>query len=121
MGFKIHALVDRWSHLPLPFVITPARFSEAPIAPFLLLAAIAICGLLVAVVYADAAYFTYPLLELIRRLGAIPVETDDVLSRFKTSSVSVTLARARRLHGPDRALIGLAQSSYRLTARFCPL
>lgn len=72
-GFKIHALVDRYSHLPLLFVITPASHSEVPLAPFLLLAAVALYGLRLRVVYADAAYFTYPLLGLIRRLGAVPL------------------------------------------------
>jgi hypothetical protein len=39
-GFKIHALVDRWTHLPLLFVVTPASWAEVTIAPFLLLSAI---------------------------------------------------------------------------------
>jgi len=72
-GFKIHALVERWSHLPLLFVITPASIHEVVIAPFLLLAAIAIYGLRIAVLYADAGYYTYGFVVFVRKLGAIPI------------------------------------------------
>ncbi|HLH73495.1 MAG TPA: transposase, partial [Chloroflexota bacterium] len=58
-GFKIHALVDRWTHLPLLFVLTPASWSEVAIAPFLLVSAITLYGLQIAVLYADAGYYTY--------------------------------------------------------------
>ena len=72
-GYKIHSLVDRWTHLPLLFVITPANVHEVVIAPWLLLAAVALYGLRLTVVYADAAYDSRALSMLIRALGAIPI------------------------------------------------
>jgi DDE family transposase len=72
-GYKLHAVVDRWSHLPLLVVLTPAQVSELALAPALLLLAITAYRLRVAVVYADAGYYGYALLGLIRRLGAIPI------------------------------------------------
>ena len=72
-GFKIHALVDRWSHLPLLVLITPASASELTLAPILLGAAVLVYGLHIAVVYADAAYFSRRFMGFVRSLGAIPV------------------------------------------------
>jgi len=72
-GYKVHAVVDRSSYLPLLFVITPASVHELAMAALLLVAAIALYGLRVSVVYADSAYFSAPFIWLIRRLGAIPI------------------------------------------------
>lgn len=72
-GFKIHALVDRWSYLPLLFVITPASVHEVAMAPLLLVAAVVLYGLQISVVYADSAYFSAAFLGLVRKLGAIPI------------------------------------------------
>jgi hypothetical protein len=72
-GFKIHALVDRWTHLPLLFVITPATWAEVAIAPFLLVSAIWLYGLRIAVLYADAGYYTYRFVAFVRALGITPV------------------------------------------------
>ncbi len=72
-GFKIHALVDRWTHLPLLFVITPASWAEVTIAPLLLVSAIALYGLRIAVLYADAGYYTHRFVAFVRALGIIPI------------------------------------------------
>ena len=104
-GFKIHSLVDRWTYLPLFFVVTLANVSEVKTAPFLLLATVAIYGIRIAVVYADAAYFTYPLLGLIRRLGAIPIidyQLRGLGKRFLTTLFF--LDQWRRLRAPRIAI-----------------
>lgn len=100
-GFKIHALVDRWTYLPLLFVITPASISEVVIAPFLLVAAIAIYGLRLAIVYADAGYYTYAFVAFVRRLGAIPI-IDYNLRRLGKRFLATLffLDQWRRLHAP---------------------
>ena len=104
-GFKIHALVDRWTHLPLLFVITPASFGEMVVAPCLLLAAVAIYGLPLAVVYADAAYHSRALCGLIRALGAIPV-IDYQLRRLGKRFLATLffLDQWRRLRAPRTAV-----------------
>jgi len=72
-GFKIHPLVDRWTYLPLLFILTPASWSEVAIAPFLVVAAITLYGLRIAVLYSDAGYYTYRFVAFVRRLGIVPV------------------------------------------------
>jgi hypothetical protein len=72
-GYKLHALVDRWTHLPLLVVVTPAPVSELALAPAVLLLARTLYGLRAAVVYADAGYFSHAFLGFIRTLGAIPI------------------------------------------------
>jgi hypothetical protein len=104
-GYKIHALVDRWTHLPLIFVITPANVHEVVIAPCLLLAAVALYGLGLTVVYADAAYDSRALSMLIRALGAIPV-IDYQLRRFGKRKLATLffLDQWRRLRAPRTAV-----------------
>ncbi len=100
-GYKIHSLVDRWSYLPLIFVITPATVSDVVIAPCLLLGAVALYGLGLTVVYADAAYDSRTLSMLIRALGAIPI-IDYQLRRFGKRFLATLffLDQWRRLRAP---------------------
>jgi len=79
-GYKLHAVVDRATHLPLLVLVTPATVHEVTQAPLLLVAAVALFRLPVWVVYADAAYDSTALRLLIRRLGACPI-IDYVLRR----------------------------------------
>jgi hypothetical protein len=72
-GFKIHSVVDRGTHLPLLFVLTPATVSEVVVAPFLLLMTILLYGVEIAVVYADGGYFSIAFVAFVRALGAIPI------------------------------------------------
>jgi hypothetical protein len=104
-GFKIHALVDRWSYVPLLFVITPATVSDVVVAPCLLLAAVAIYGLRLTVVYADAAYDSRALSMLIRALGAIPI-IDYQLRRLGKRFLATLffLDQWRRLRAPRTAV-----------------
>jgi len=64
-GYKIHALICRWSYLPLLFVITPANVADSVVAIPLLGGAVLLYGLRVLVVRADAGYFTYAFLGFI--------------------------------------------------------
>ncbi len=104
-GYKIHALVDRWTHLPLLFVITPATVHEVVLAPCLLLAAVALYGLRLTIVYADAAYDSRTLSMLIRALGAIPI-IDYQLRRFGKRFMATLffLDQWRRLRAPRTAV-----------------
>lgn len=73
-GFKLHAVLCQQSCLPVFFVITPANVADSVMAIGLLWATVALYGFRVAVVWADAAYWTYSLLGFIRQgLGASPV------------------------------------------------
>ncbi len=100
-GFKIHALVDRWTYLPLLFFITPASASELTLAPFLLLGAILFYGLRLGVVYADAGYFSRRFIWLIRCLGAIPVIDYNLGRKGKHFLASLFfLDQWRRLRAP---------------------
>jgi hypothetical protein len=73
-GYKVHTLLCRWAQLPLMFVVTPAQRHDSVAAIPVLLLAVACFGLQIAIVRADAAYFTHPILGFIRRvLGASAV------------------------------------------------
>ncbi|MDA8188233.1 MAG: transposase [Dehalococcoidales bacterium] len=100
-GYKIHAVVDRWSYLPLLFVITPASVHEMAMAALLLLAAVLLYGLRVSVVYADSAYFSTPFIWLIRRLGAIPIIDYNLRRQGKRFLATLFfLDQWRRMRGP---------------------
>ena len=79
-GYKLHAIVDRASHLPLLVLVTPATVHEVTRAAILLVAVVVLYRLPVWVVYADAAYDSTAFRLLIRRLGASPV-IDSILRR----------------------------------------
>ena len=72
-GYKLHAVVDRATHLPLLVLVTPATVHELVPAPLLLVAAVALFRLPVWAVYADAASDSTACRLLIHRLGACPV------------------------------------------------
>ena len=104
-GYKLHAVVDRWTQLPLLIVVTPATASELALAPLLLGLVIALYGLRVAVVYADAGYYGYALLGLIRRLGAIPIIDYSLRRLGKRLLATLFFAdQWRRLRAPRAAI-----------------
>jgi len=104
-GFKLHALVDCWTHLPLLFVVTPASWAEVTIAPFLLVTAIMLDGLRIAVLYADAGYYTYGFVAFVRALGIIPI-IDDNLRRLGKRFLATLffVDQWRRLRAPRSAV-----------------
>lgn len=104
-GFKLHAVVDRWTCLPLLIIITPAHVSELALAPLLLLTAVLLYGLRVAVVYADAGYYSYPFLGFVRWLGAIPVIDYNLRRQGKRFlATPFFLDQWRRLRAPRSAI-----------------
>ncbi len=60
---KVHTLLCRWSELPIMFLVTPANRHDSPLAIPLLSLAVACFGIPIAVVPADAAYFSFTLLH----------------------------------------------------------
>ena len=73
-GYKVHALVDRLSRLPLCFLVTPANANDLPLAYPLLWCARFVWRLPVRVVRADGAYWGLALVGfVVRTLGARPV------------------------------------------------
>jgi hypothetical protein len=104
-GYKLHAVIDRASHLPLLVLVTPAPVSELALAPALLGLAVALFRLRVAVVYADAGYYGYAFLGFIRRLGAIPVVDYCLRSRGKRFlATRFFIDQWRRLRAPRTAV-----------------
>jgi hypothetical protein len=103
-GYKIHALVDRWTHLPLLFVLTPASWHEVTIAPFLLVTAIVLYRLRISVLYADSAYYTHRFVTFVRALGIIPI-IDYQLRRLGKRFLATLffLDQWRRLRAPRTA------------------
>lgn len=65
-GYKIHTVVDRWSQLPVMFLITPANQQECTVAIALLSLTLAAFAFSIQIVRADAGYFTAPILDFIR-------------------------------------------------------
>lgn len=65
-GYKVHTLLCRWSELPVLFLVTPANWQDSPIAIPLLTLASALFHFPIAIVRADAGYFTYPIMNFIR-------------------------------------------------------
>ena len=65
-GYKVHTLLCRWSQLPIMFLVTSANRQESLMAIPLLALAVACFGFSIAVVRADAGYFTTSILNFIR-------------------------------------------------------
>jgi Transposase DDE domain len=104
-GYKLHTVVDRWSHLPLLVIVTPAPVHEVSWAPLLLTAAVALFGLRAWAAYADAAYDSRALSALIRHLGAVPVIDYCLRSRGKRFLATRFFAdQWRRLRAPRTAV-----------------
>ncbi len=103
-GDKIHALADRWTHLPLLFVLTPASWHEVTVAPFLLVSAMMLYGLRITVLYADSAYFSARFVAFVRALGIIPI-SDYQLRRLGKRFLATLffLDQWRRLRAPRTA------------------
>lgn len=54
----MHTLLCRWAELPIMFLVTPANRHDSPLAIPLLSLAVAFFGFPIAMVRADAAYFS---------------------------------------------------------------
>ncbi len=105
-GYKVHTLLCRWAQLPLMFVVTPAQRHDSVAAIPVLLLAVACFGLQIAIVRADAAYFTHPILDFIRRvLGASAVIDYNLRRQGKRKLATPFFLNQWRLHQLPRRII----------------
>jgi len=82
-GYKIHTIVCRHLVLPIFFWVTPANAADCVWAIPLLAAVIVLYGFEIAIVRADAAYFTKKILAFIQWLRATPVVDYNVRRKNK--------------------------------------
>jgi hypothetical protein len=105
-GYKVHTLLCRWSELPIMFLVTPANFYDSLAAIPLLALAVACFGFRIAIVRADAAYFTYALLNYIRVVLHAGFMIDYNLRRKgKTALATLPFIRQWRFHARFRMVI----------------
>lgn len=105
-GYKVHTLLCRWAQLPLMFVVTPAHRHDSVAAIPVLLLAVTCFGLQIAIVRADAAYFTHPILGFIRRvLGASAVVDYNLRRQGKRKLATPFFLNQWRFHQLPRRII----------------
>lgn len=105
-GYKVHTLLCRWSALPIMFLVTPANRHDSPLAIPLLSLAVAFFGLPIAVVRADAAYFSYALLGYIHTvLHAGFVIDYNLRKQGKKALATLPFIRQWRFHLKFRTVI----------------
>jgi len=105
-GYKVHTLLCRWSELPILFLVTPANWHDSPVAIPLLTLAINLFHFPIAIVRADAAYFTYSLLNFIRVVLRAGFVVDyNPRRRGKTALATLPFMRRWRHYLGFRAVI----------------
>ena len=80
-GYKVHTIICRWSYLPLLFVVTPANAHDGPLAIPMFMTVVALYGLRILIVRADAAYFNYDFLGFVHDVLRASVNVDYNLRR----------------------------------------
>lgn len=63
--YMVHTLLCRWTELPILFLVTPANRYDSPVSIPLLSLAVTCFSLPVAIVQADAAYFSFALFHYV--------------------------------------------------------
>ena len=105
-GYKVHTLLCRWSELPIMFLVTPANRHDSPFAIPLLALAVACLGFPIAMVRADAAYFSYALLHYVRIVLQAGCMIDYNLRKHgKTALATLPFLRQWRFHLKFRVVI----------------
>ena len=105
-GYKVHTLLCRWSQLPILFLVTPANWQDSPVALPLLTLAVTLFHLQIAIVRADAGYFTYPLMNFIRTVLQAGFVIDyNPRRRGKTALATLPFIRRWRHYLGLRAVI----------------
>lgn len=105
-GYKVHTLLCRWSELPILFLVTPANRHDSPLAIPLLSLAVACFGIPIAVVRADAAYFSFTLLNYIHTvLQAGWVIDYNLRKQGKKALATLPFIRHWRFHLKFRSVI----------------
>ncbi|HXV98658.1 MAG TPA: transposase [Anaerolineae bacterium] len=105
-GYKVHTLLCRWSQLPVMFLVTPAHRQDSPFAITLLTLAAVCLGLPIALVRADAGYFTLPIMCFIRTVLKASFVIDYNLRRQgKRFLATLFFIEQWRFHLRPRAII----------------
>lgn len=105
-GYKVHTLLCRWSELPILFLVTPANWQDSPVAIPLLTLAVTLFHFQIAIVRADAGYFTYPLMNFIRTVLQAGFVIDyNPRRRGKTALATLPFIRRWRHYLGLRAVI----------------
>jgi hypothetical protein len=105
-GYKVHTLLCRWSELPVMFLVTPANWHDSPLAIPLLSLAVAFFAFPIAIVRADAAYFSYALLNYIHStLHAGSVIDYNLRKRGKKAIAALFFIHQWRFHMKFRTVI----------------
>lgn len=105
-GYKVHTLLCRWSELPILFLVTPANCHDSPLAIPLLALATAFFGIPIAIVRADAAYFSFALLHYVYTvLRAGCVIDYNLRKQGKKALATLPFLRQWRFHSKFRAVI----------------
>jgi hypothetical protein len=105
-GYKVHTLLCRWAELPVMFLVTPANCHDSPPAIPLLSLAVAFFSFPIAIVRADAAYFSYTLLSYIHAtLHAGFVIDYNLRKRGKKAIATPFFIRQWRFHMKFRTVI----------------
>jgi hypothetical protein len=105
-GYKVHTLLCRWSALPILFLVTPANRQDSPLAIPLLALAKAIFGLPIAIVRADAAYFSFALFHYVHTVLRAGCMIDyNLRKKGKKALATLPFIRQWRFHSKFRAVI----------------
>ncbi|MCB9152980.1 MAG: transposase [Caldilineae bacterium] len=105
-GYKVHTVVDRWSQLPVLFLITPANHQESTVAIRLLSLVAAIFPFSIQIVRADAGYFTMPIWNFIHSvLRASPIIDYNLRRRGKRFLATRFFLSQWHFHLGPRAII----------------
>jgi len=105
-GYKVHTVLCRWSELPVMFLVTPANWQESRLAIPLLTLTVTVFHFPVAIVRADAGYYTYAILHFIRTVLHAGFVIDYNLRRKgKKALVTLFFIRQWRYHLRFRAVI----------------
>lgn len=105
-GYKVHTLLCRWSQLPILFLITPANRQECTVAIPLLALSVALFGLPIMIVRADAGYFTLAIMTFIRVTLQASFVIDYNLRRHgKRALATLFFLDQWRFHMGPRAII----------------
>lgn len=105
-GYKVHTLLCRWSELPIMFLVTPANWQESRMAIPLLSLAVKLFHFPIAIVRADAGYFTYPIMNFIRTVLQAGFVIDyNPRRRGKTALATFSFIRRWRFYLGFRAVI----------------
>lgn len=105
-GYKVHTIVDRWSQLPVMFLITPANQQESTVAITLFSLVAAIFAFSIQIVRADAGYFTMPIWNFIRSvLHASPIIDYNLRRRGKRFLATRFFLNQWHFHLRPRAII----------------